>query len=243
MRSSKILVAAFIANMLMGCAPPGYMYDTGSFVAHPIDFCQRKEPMALLIGGLRKTAGMGTADLVDVSTTYRNPVPGPSQIEFSCHGTIITPAGAHMLGIVTISEDENGALKAAWVSDASSNKTPAPVSQSRPESSADRVRKSCTSGSQDVCTNQINLESMCVEYRNDAVAAYGYKLVKLSASVAAQSIMESYIPALPDEPMRTPQVSEDDLVRLIQAAYSVHWATPEAFETTAYQRCLAGKNF
>lgn len=105
-----------LAFGLGGCAPPGYVYDPGSFVAHPVDFCSRADVRTMLIGGLRKTEGMAGADFQDISTTY---IAGFSATDrdFSCHGTLVTADRARIPGTVSVSRDPAGSLRSAWESD------------------------------------------------------------------------------------------------------------------------------
>jgi len=83
-------------------------------VAQPLTFCQQPNTVTFLLNGLHKTAGMASATLESISTTFTS----PDGNAFSCHATIVTSGGERILGTITSSQDASGQLHSDWVKDA-----------------------------------------------------------------------------------------------------------------------------
>jgi len=91
----------------------GIVCRAGNSAAQPLNFCGQPNTVSFLLSGLHKAAGMDGAKLENITTTYTS----QDGNTFSCHVTIVTSAGARILGTITSSQDASGQPHATWVKD------------------------------------------------------------------------------------------------------------------------------
>jgi hypothetical protein len=94
MRLLFVLLAG-VALLCEGCAPPGYMYDTGSLVPHPSDECQRPETVQAIANLLNSKVGLPNGPPSPVirtklQTTENGLIHAPT---LTCYGLLQTAAG------------------------------------------------------------------------------------------------------------------------------------------------------
>jgi hypothetical protein len=114
-------VAVVLVGLLCGCAPSGYFYEPGSFVARSRDACALPETATDFVTALNRKAGQdGLRDRVASvqGLVAAGPVIESRYQVSSCHGTLVFSTGQTEIGTVSVIEREGQKiLQASWDSD------------------------------------------------------------------------------------------------------------------------------
>jgi hypothetical protein len=120
----RIVCSLIVASgALGGCAPKGYFYETGSFVARPRDACALPEVAADFISVLNQRVGQRDGPTDVIVSVQGLAAPGfivePKTQLGSCHGALTLARGQSESGTITVLE-RNGerVVRASWESDA-----------------------------------------------------------------------------------------------------------------------------
>ncbi len=118
------LLAVVGLTFLSACAPPGYVYDQGSFVPHAKDACARPEIAIRIADLLNVMIGKPDGPPDRVLSIQNMVSPGPFVDEgndqsLSCHATLVLSNGQSEAGNVFVFKlaNSSGALQVSWKSD------------------------------------------------------------------------------------------------------------------------------
>jgi hypothetical protein len=115
-------MSILIFGLLCGCAPAGYFYETGSFVARPRDACAVPETATEFVVALNRKVGQRDGPRDRVASVQGLGAAGQvieSRYQFtSCRGTLVFTTGQTDKGTISIVDREGPRiLQASWDSD------------------------------------------------------------------------------------------------------------------------------